>query len=204
MPERTLADRPAAADRNPEIYQQPQATRATAVPDVRRPAQETPRVVRHYDGQTRLGQAPLDVRMEARPSAAEMAAGREKGAMLQLGLAGYEGARRAHNFVAAPIGALVGITKEALKNPAARARAISLFKLDRLAQVRPEVHARIGAALSRALEKGPDRYAATRHVFLLRDPEFRAADAEVDKELEGIDDETLASKLRAAGSSGGE
>jgi hypothetical protein len=174
-----------------------EATRAVQVPEVRRPAPqpiERPRVI-DRGGQTRLGQAPLDVRLQARPSAAEMAAQREKGALLQVGMAGYEGARRAHNFVAAPIGALVGITKEAMKNPAARARAISLFKLERLAAVRPDVWARVGASLKQAQEKGPERYDAARHAFLLRDPEFRQAEAEVTKELEGLDDEALVERL---------
>lgn len=81
----------------------------------------------------------------------------------------------------------LGAAQEFAKNPAARIAAITAFRLDRLARVRPEVWARVGPTLQRAFQAGPERYKAERHVLLLRDPEFRAAEAEADAELERMD-----------------
>lgn len=137
--------------------------------------------------QTTMDAPPGSLVRQARPSAEEMAGQQEAGALGGLVRAGWEGARRANNALAAPFGAAYGIGKEAMENPAVRARAISLFRLDRLARVRPEVWARVGPTLQRAMQAGPERFKAERHVLLLRDPEFRAAEAEADAELERMD-----------------
>lgn len=87
------------------------------------------------------------------------------------------------------------VVKELARNPAARARAVTLFRLERLASTRPEVYARVGGVLARALEKGPEHYAAKRHVLLLTNPELRQAEAEADEELQGLSDEELAARV---------
>lgn len=137
--------------------------------------------------QTTMGAPPGSLVRQARQSVAELAAQRERDALGDVVSSGWEGARSANNALAAPFGALYGIGKEALQNPAVRARAITAFRLDRLARVRPEVWARVGPTLQRAFQAGPERYKAERHVLLLRDPEFRAAEAEADAELEAAD-----------------
>jgi hypothetical protein len=147
--------------------------------------------------QTTMGAPPGSLVRQARQSVEEVARGREQGAMGGLVRAGWEGARSANNALAAPFGAAYGIGKEALENPAVRARAITAFRLDRLARVRPEVWARVGPTLQRAFKAGPERFKAERHVLLLRDPEFRAAEAEADAELERADGQPPA--RRAAG-----
>lgn len=97
----------------------------------------------------------------------------------------------------AGIGAKGGaeVVKELARNPAARARAVTLFRLERLASTRPEVYARVGGVLARALEKGPEHYAAKRHVLLLTNPELRQAEAEADAELQGLSDDELAARV---------
>lgn len=137
--------------------------------------------------QTIMGAPPGSLVRQARQSVGEIAQQREQDALGGLVRAGWEGARDANNALAAPFGAAYGIGKEALQNPAVRARAISVFRLDRLARVRPEVWARVGPTLQRAFQAGPERFKAERHVLLLRDPEFRAAEAEADAELERMD-----------------
>lgn len=87
------------------------------------------------------------------------------------------------------------VVKELARNPAARARAISAFRLNRLAEMRPEVYARVGGVLARAMERGPEHYAAKRHVLLLTDPELREAEAEADAELQGLSEEELAARV---------
>lgn len=137
--------------------------------------------------QTVMGAPPGSLVRQARQSVGEIAQQREQDALGDVVRAGWEGMRGANNALAAPFGAAYGIGKEALQNPAVRARAISLFRLDRLARVRPEVWARVGPTLQRAFQAGPERFKAERHVLLLRDPEFRAAEAEADAELERMD-----------------
>jgi hypothetical protein len=148
--------------------------------------------------QTTMGAPTGSLVRQARQSVGELALQREQGALGAVARAGWEGARSANNALAAPFGAVYGIGKEALQNPAVRARAISLFRLDRLARVRPEVWARVGPTLQRAFQSGPARFKAERHVLLLRDPEFRAAEAEADAELEAADGQPPT--RRAAGS----
>lgn len=148
--------------------------------------------------QTTMGAPPGSLVRQARQSVGEIAAQREQDAIGDVLSAGWEGARSANNALAAPFGALYGIGKEAMQNPAVRARAITAFRLDRLARVRPEVWARVGPILQRAFQSGPERYKAERHVLLLRDPEFRAAEAEADAELERMDGQPPT--RRAAGS----
>jgi hypothetical protein len=181
----------------------PAATRATAVPEVRRPA-PSPRQQASPEGavseRTRYAPPSVEQRLGGRPSVDDLVREREGGAMLQMGLAGYEGARRAHNFVAAPVGAAIGITKEALRNPAVRARAISLFRLDRLAQVNPAVWGRVASTLQRAAQRDEEagtthHLKAANHVLLQRDAEYREADAAVASELQGLDDDALARRL---------
>lgn len=137
--------------------------------------------------QTTMGAPPGSLVRQARQSVGELVAQREQDALGDVVSAGWKGARSANNALAAPFGALYGIGKEAMQNPAVRARAITAFRLDRLARVRPEVWARVGPILQRAFQSGPERYKAERHVLLLRDPEFRAAEAEADAELEAAD-----------------
>jgi hypothetical protein len=145
-----------------------------------------------------MGAPPGSLVRQARPSVEELAMQREQGALGNVLNAGWEGARSANNALAAPFGAAYGIGKEALQNPAVRARAISLFRLDRLARVRPEVWARVGPTLQRAFQSGPERFKAERHVLLLRDPEFRAAEAEADAELERMDGQPPTRRAAAA------
>lgn len=148
--------------------------------------------------QTVMGAPPGSLVRQARPSVGELAGQREASALGDVARAGWEGARGANNALAAPFGAAVGISKEALENPAVRARAITAFRLDRLARVRPEVWARVGPTLQRAMQAGPERYKAERHVLLLRDPEFRAAEAEADAELETMDGQAPTGRTASA------
>lgn len=218
----TRVDRPRPAVTSEPSMRAPQdvplppaeaATRATVVPQVRRgPMRQPMAEVQPQPAATQVGQpavftdrtryAPpgMDQRLAGRPSVDDLVAERERGALPSVLRAGYEGARQANNSLAAPVGALVGLTREALRNPAVRARAITLFKLDRLARVNPAAWGRVSATLTRAAQQdeaeGTDVHLkAARHVLLQRDAEFRAADAAVAEELQNLDEDALARRL---------
>ena len=130
---------------------------------------------------------------------ADRVAEREAGAMGRMGEAAWEGMREGHNVAAGLFGALRGVTREALQDPAVKARALSALKLHRLERVDPETFARVGGALQRAAAKGPEHAQATRHVFLQTDQRFREADRRVEEEVGSLDEERLLQSLQALG-----
>jgi hypothetical protein len=138
--------------------------------------------------------------LEAIPSPAMQRAGaREADALGQVARAGYEGVKDSGNMLGAVAGGVAGITRESIRNPAVRARALSMLRVRRLGEVDPAVFARVGRALESALKQGPDEYAATVHVYNQTDPAFREATRKAEEDMEELDDAALEEELRSAG-----
>jgi len=138
--------------------------------------------------------------VEAAPGDAQArASAREAGAMRDVARAGYQGVQGARNTLGAMLGGGVAITREALRSPAVRARALSALQVQRLARVNPAVFARVGAALRAAMQQGPEEYETAVHVLNQTDPEFRAANRQAEQEMQRVPDEQLEAELRAAG-----
>jgi hypothetical protein len=138
--------------------------------------------------------------LEALPSPAMQRAGaREADALGQVARAGYEGVKDSGNMLGAVAGGVAGITRESIRNPAVRARALSLLRVRKLGEVEPAVFARVGRALESALEQGPDEYAAAVHVYNQTDPAFREAARKAEEGMEELDDAELEEELRSAG-----
>lgn len=206
-----------------------EGTRATRVPEVRRaPMRPEATTVQPPPEATQVGgpsaftdrtrYAPPDMaqRLAGRPSVDSLvderiAGGRQalRGAFMR-GATGESGALAgvAGLALGGPAGGLkalalrggLEVVREALRNPAAKARAIEAFKLQRLATIRPEVWGRVSATLQRAAQRdeeaGTDYHArAARHALLQTDPAFRAAEAEAAKELQGLSEDELARRL---------
>lgn len=204
------------------------ATRATVVPEVRRGAMRPP--MAEAPAPTQVGQpaaftertryAPPDMaqRLAGRPEVDARVAERLAGGGRDIrnafvrgasgeGAVGYGLAGVALDGFSGGVAGLAlrggaGAVREMLKNPAARARAITAFKLDRLARVNPAAWGRVSATLTRAAQQdeaeGTDVHLkAARHVLLQRDAEFRAADAAVAEELQNLDEDALARRLSA-------
>jgi hypothetical protein len=190
MPSRSPPPSPVA----PELAPEPMQPLRTPAP---RPTPAAP------PSQRVMGAPPGSVLQQARPSVEEEAArrlaggwGAIRGAFVKgasgpdaaaLGLGGLALNGLAGGVQGLALRGALGAAQEIANNPAARAAAITTFRLDRLARVRPEVWARVGPTLQRAMQAGPERFKAERHVLLLRDAEFRAAEAEADAELERMD-----------------
>lgn len=205
------------------------ATRATSVPEVRRgamgpeptrilPRPEATQVGGPSDFTDATRYAPPDVaqRLAGRPSVDSLVDERIAGGGQALRSAFVRGATGESGAMAGvaglalggPVGGLKGlalrggleVVREALRNPAAKARAIEAFKLQRLAAIRPDVWGRVSATLQRAAQRdeeaGTDYHLrAARHALLQRDAAFRAAEAEAAKELQGVSEEELARRL---------
>lgn len=209
-----------------------EGTRATRVPEVRRapmrpeattvqPPPEATQVGGPSDFTDATRYAPPDMaqRLAGRPSVdglvdERIAGGGQalRGAFMRgatgegsaaLGLAGLALGGPAGSLKALALRGGLEVVREALRNPAAKARAIEAFKLQRLAAIRPEVWGRVSATLQRAAqrdeESGTDYHArAARHALLQTDPAFRAAEAEAAKELQGLSEDELARRLTSS------
>lgn len=182
-------------------------TRATNVPDLRRPPPPTasgpqavppapPALPPAGEAQdvTRLA-GPQDVG----PLAAERAAGRERGAFGAILHGGYEGVRSGNNTLGAIFGGLRGLSREALKDPAVKARVLAAAKVHLLAQINPEVFAKLGAPLAQAATAGDGRYQAMRYVYARKDPAFRDAEQKAAAEAARLSDEQLMALIAGDG-----
>ena len=208
---------------------QAEFTRATRVPEVRRgamrpeattvrPPPEATQVggPSDFTDPTRYAPPDLAQRLAGRPSVDSLVDERIAGGgqalrraftrgatgegSAALGLAGLALGGPAGSLKALALRGGLEVVREALRNPAAKARAIEAFKLQRLAAIRPEVWGRVSATLQRAAQRdeeaGTDYHArAARHALLQTDPAFRAAEAEAAKELQGLSEEELARHL---------
>lgn len=186
-------------------------TRATNVPNLRRPpplpastppaappspspgAPALPPAAEAQDV-TRLA-GPQDVG----PLAAERAAGRERGAFGAILHGGYEGVRSGNNTLGAILGGLRGLSREALKDPAVKARVLAAAKVHLLAQINPEVFAKLGAPLAQAATAGDGRYQAMRYVYARKDPAFRDAEQKAAAEAAQLSDEQLMALIAGDG-----
>lgn len=225
-PERSLSMR---APEDVSLRPDEMATRATSVPEVRRgamgpeptrilPRPEATQVGGPSDFTDTTRYAPPDMaqRLAGRPSVDSLVDERIAGGGQALRSAFWRGATGESGAMAGvaglalggPVGGLKGlalrggleVVREALRNPAAKARAIEAFKLQRLAAIRPDVWGRVSATLQRAAQRdeeaGTDYHArAARHALLQTDPAFRAAEAEAAKELQGLSEDDLARRL---------
>lgn len=131
--------------------------------------------------------------------AMQRAQAREAGAFGELARKGGKAMLDADNPFSAAMRGPWAVTREAIRNPAVRARALSALRLRRLASVDPETWGRVGRALEQALMQGPEEYAAAVHVYNQTDPGFREAQRKAAEGLEDMDDARLEQELRAAG-----
>lgn len=205
------------------------ATRATSVPEVRRGAMrpEATRILPRpeatqvggpsdFTDATRYAPPDMAQRLAGRPPVDSLVDERIAGGGQALRSAFWRGATGESGAMAGvaglalggPVGGLKGlalrggleVVREALRNPAAKARAIEAFKLQRLAAIRPDVWGRVSATLQRAAQRdeeaGTDYHLrAARHALLQTDPAFRAAEAEAAKEIQGLSEDELARRL---------
>lgn len=189
------------------------ATRATHVPDLRRPvplpppAPEAstvnlkPQLPAGSPATPASAPAPQseiqDVTRLAGPQdvgalAGERALARENGALGAVARAGYEGVKNGKSTLGALVGGLGGITKEALKDPAVKAKALSMAKLHLLAQINPELFARVGSTLASAAATGDEsRYRAQKYLQIRTHPELRAAEQQAGERAARLSDEQL-------------
>lgn len=123
---------------------------------------------------TRLG-GPEDVGRVA----AERAAMRERGAL----------ADRAWQFGEAlpVVGPAVKVTREVLRDPAMRARVLSLARLHVLASINPALYARVGAQL----QGGGQNQRAAEHLLARKDPEYREARQKAAEQVAAMSDQQL-------------
>jgi hypothetical protein len=180
--------RPAPAPRPPP-QPMPQAEPVTANPGPVAPPAPPPmpaRPVEEIQDVTRLA-GPQDVGALA----AERAAGREAGAFGAVARAGYEGVRSGNSVLGAVFGGLAGIRREALKDPVVKARVLAAAKVHLLAQINPEVFAKMGGQLAQSAVGGEGQYNATRYVFARRDQAFREAEQKASEQASRMSDEQL-------------
>lgn len=185
-------------------------TRATQVPDLRRPVPLPPPSTPAAQPDMRLGPgAPAapqtgadiqDVTRLAGPQdvgalAAERAAARAQNAMGAVAHAGYEGVRSGNSMLGAVFGGLAGLRREALRDPAVKARVLSAAKVQLLAQVSPEVFAKVGGQLSQAVGGGGGQYNAMRYVYARKDPQFREAEEKAAAQASRMTDDQLMSLI---------
>jgi hypothetical protein len=185
-------------------------TRATQVPDLRRPVPLPPPTPSAGEPTRRLAPgAPAalpagadiqDVTRLAGPQdvgalAAERAAAREQNAMGAVAHAGYEGVRSGNSALGAVFGGLAGLRREALRDPAVKARVLSAAKVQLLAHLNPEVFAKVGGQLSRAALSGDGQYNAMRYVYARKDPQFREAEEKAAAQASRMTDEQLMSLI---------
>lgn len=202
------------ATRVPEVLRAPMRPEATTV----QPGPEATQVGGPSDFTDATRYAPPDMaqRLAGRPSVDSLVDERIAGGgqalrgafwrgatgegSAALGLAGLALGGPSGSLKALALRGGLEVVREALRNPAAKARALEAFKLQRLAAIRPEVWGRVSATLQRAAqrdeEQGTDYHArAARHALLQTDPAFRAAEAEAAKELQGLSEDELARRL---------
>lgn len=206
-----------------------EGTRATRVPEVRRGAmrpeattvQPPPEATQvggpsMFSERTRYAPPDMAQRLAGRPSVDELVDQRIAGGGQALRGAFWRGATGESGALAGVAGLALGgpsgslkalalrggleVVREALRNPAAKARAIEAFKLQRLATIRPDVWGRVSSTLQRAQQRdeqaGTDYHLrAARHALLQTDAAFRAAEAEAAKELQGLTEDEVARRL---------
>ncbi len=172
------------------------ATRTAALPTVPgRPALPAgapapqPTVADDIQDVTRLA-GPGDVA----PLAAERAAAREQDAFRAVGRAGYEGVKAGQSTLGAIFGGLGGITREALRDPAVKARVLAAARLHVLARINPALYARVGAQL-----QGGGHQRAAEHLLARKDPEYREARAKAAEQVAGLTDQQLVDLFASAG-----
>jgi hypothetical protein len=154
------------------------------------PAPAGPPVADVIQDVTRLA-GPEDVA----PLAAERAAAREQDAFRAVGRAGYEGVKAGHNTLGAIFGGLGGITREALRDPAVKARVLAAARLHVLARINPALYARVGAQL-----QGGTNQRAAEHLLARKDPEYREARAKAAEQVAGMTDQQLVDLFAQANS----
>lgn len=181
-------------------------TRATNVPDLRRPVPLPPPAAPPVEAATANLRRPaptpaspaqpqevtrLATPDDMAPLAAERAAAREAGAFGAVARAGYEGVRSGNSVLGAMFGGLAGIRREALKDPAVKARVLAAAKVHLLAQISPEVFAKLGGQMAQAALGGSGQYNAIRYVHARRDPAFREAEEKASEQASRMSDEQL-------------
>lgn len=123
--------------------------------------------------------------------AAERAASREAGAFGAVARAGYEGVRSGNSVLGAVFGGLAGIRREMLRDPAVKARALAAAKVHLLAQLNPEVFARVGGQLAQSVVGGGGQYKAMSYVLARKDPAFREAEQKASEQASRMSDDQL-------------
>jgi hypothetical protein len=213
QPQAALPENSMAAPVDMPLPPEP-ATRATHVPDLRQPVPLPPPALpagevataRLTPAQPAPPTAPVvddiqEVTRLAGPGdvgalAAERAASREQHAMGALVRGGYEGVRSGNNVIGAMLGGLAGLRREALRDPAVRARVLSAAKVHVLAKINPEIFAKMGGQLAQAVEGGEGQYRAIRYVTVRKDPAFREAEEKAAAEVARMSDEQLLELLQ--------
>lgn len=123
---------------------------------------------------------------------AERANAREHHALRAVFGAGYQGLKEGRNTLGALVGGVGGVGREVLKDPAVKARVLSLAKVQYLAQVNPELFARVGAPLTAAVQSGDDaRYKAQKYLQIRTHPELRKAEKEASEAVSRMSDQQL-------------
>lgn len=135
------------------------------------------------------------------PLAAERAAAREQGAVGAIGRAGMAGVRSSGNVLGAVLGGLGGITRELLRDPAVKARALSAAKLHLLERINPQLFAQVGGTLAAAAAQGESRYRAQKYLEMRRNPELRVAEAKAAEEAARLSDDQLMSLIATGAAS---
>lgn len=123
--------------------------------------------------------------------AAERASSREAGAFGAVARAGYEGVRSGNSVLGAVFGGLAGIRREMLRDPAVKARALAAAKVHLLAQINPEVFARVGGQLAQSVVGGGGQYKAMSYVLARKDPAFREAEQKASEQASRMSDDQL-------------
>lgn len=195
----------------------PEPTRAVTVPNIQRPPptprQPMPAAMPPVEGPTAnlrpmappqqpalpAASAVDDIQEVTRPAgpqdvgalAAERAAAREAGAFGAVARGGYEGVRSGNSVLGAVFGGLAGIRREALNDPAVKARVLAAAKVHLLARINPEVFAKVGGQVAQAAAGGEGQYNAVRYVFARKDPAFREAEEKAAAEASRMSDDQL-------------
>lgn len=163
------------------------------------PPAPTPGAVPRYDTPEAKVYEYLQSLQQVDSPAMQRAQSREASAFGDLARKGGQAVLDADNPFSAAMRGPWAVTREAIRNPAVRARALSALRLRRLANVDPQTWSRVGRALEQALQQGPEEYAAAVHVYNQTDPGFREAQRKTEEGLKDMDDERLDQELRAAG-----
>jgi hypothetical protein len=197
------------APRDMPLPQEAVPTRSVEVPQVVRPAPPPtqPAAPQAPAPPVQAPQEPIDLTRLAGPEdvaalAGERAAAREAGGFGAVAHAGYEGVRSSGNVLGAVLGGLGGITREALRDPAVKARALSMAKLHLLAKINPDLFARVGAPLASAATRGESTYRARKYLEIRKDPALRAAEQQASEQASRMSDEQLMNLIAGAAPGG--